>query len=355
MDYENQRFGSDQFSAPRKCRTPNAAAQMISGTSLTAGSINAVKPSRNDSRSSKFLARSIVHWRLSPIVLDSFSDLNGESETFDHERIEAHFKTSDHLKGVQFWPEIWPRTLTKVSGKTFTNVSLSKTKFNRVTFKECTFEDCLFIGTEFIEVEFHRCRFINCNFFKTSFQRCYLDPGTIKIDAVYKKTHANVFVTLFQRLLDNSAGMHQANFAALADIRFRQWKRAQIKFDLEKGYITKRRAFGLRFRSFLYEGLAGFGYKPWRFVGWTIVLFLMTSTMNGYFLSESLSLNGDPALHPSGWADSIFYSFSILTILGFSTITPVTAAAKLLTVFEALCAVGWLAILTSLLVKRLIR
>ena len=288
-------------------------------------------------------------------MLQLFSELNGDSETFDRDQIEAHFKTSNHLKSVQFWPEEWPTSLTKMSNCRFNNVSLSKTKFTRVTFKECTFEDCLFVGTEFVEVDFHRCSFINCNFYKTSFEKCYIDPKSIKLDKSYKSTHSNVFVTLFQRLLDNSAAQHQAGFAATADIRFRQWQRAQIDYELQKGHITKYRAFGQRLRSWIYEVFAGFGYKPTRFIGWTIAIFFLTSFLNGYFLRESLSVNGDSSLHPEGFVDDIYYTFSILTILGFSSITPITAFAKLVTVFEALGAVGWLAILTSLIVKRLIR
>lgn len=162
-------------------------------------------------------------------------------------------------------------------------------------------------------------------------------------------------MTLFQRLLDNSAAQHQADFAASADIRFRQWKRAQIKFELQKEHITKSEAFWQRCRSLIYEMIAGFGYKPSRFVAWTIFVFFLTSFLNGQFLRDSLAVNADPATHPNGFVDDIYYTFSILTILGFSSITPITAWAKLITVFEAFCAVGWLAILTSLLVKRLIR
>ena len=248
---------------------------------------------RNDSQSFYIFAKSGTSGRHLGLVLESFSDLNGDSEVFDHVMIEAHFKTSDHLKSVQFWPEDWPTSLTKMSNRHFNNVNLSKTKFTRVTFKECTFEDCLFVGTQFIEVEFHRCSFINCNFYKTSFEKCYLDPKVILIDKVYKSTQSNVFVTLFQRLLDNSAALHQADFAATADIRFRQWKRAQINFELEKGHITKYSAFFQRWRSRIYEVFAVFGYKPTRFMAWTIVLFFIISFLNGFFLGESLGVNTD--------------------------------------------------------------
>jgi hypothetical protein len=55
------------------------------------------------------------------------------------------------------------------------------------------------------------------------------------------------------------------------------------------------------------------------------------------------------------FVDSVFYTFSVLTVLGFSMVTPETAFAKIWTVIQALAAVGWLGIFTSILVKRFIR
>lgn len=287
-------------------------------------------------------------------MLQVFSELNGTAEKFHDADVEGHFRRSDHLKDVQFWPDNWPTTLSKLANKTFENVSLSKTRFYRVTFKNCTFMDCLFVGTEFTEVEFHRCTFTNCNFFKTSFEKCYIDPSSIKIAGSYRKTHANIFVTLFQRLLDNSRAQHQAAFAEVADIRFRQWKRAQLSFERREGHITSGQYRWRVFWSWVYELTCGFGYRPWRFYAWTVGVFLFVSFLNWVFLSQSLVVAGTNSA-PRTLPDAIYFTFSILTILGFSTIVPQTDVAKLVTVLQALAAVGWLSILTALLVKRFLR
>ena len=144
-------------------------------------------------------------------MLKSFEKLNEPWQTFDEPALVSHFNTSDHIRDVAYWPDDWPHGLAKLKLVTFQNVSLSKTTFERVTFTECKFVDCLFVASVFRYIEFHRCEFVNCNFYKASFEGCYLDPETIKIHKKYKKTHANHFVTLFQRLLDDLSDQHQAD------------------------------------------------------------------------------------------------------------------------------------------------
>ena len=210
----------------------------------------------------------------------------------------------------------------------------------------------MFIGTHLIEVEFHQCKFKNCALYKAEVSRCYIDPETFTFDDKYRERGANIALQTYHALLANSAEMNQADFRADADFRFRQWMRAQLEHDNKDGKITTRQKRWRYFKSVLYEYLCGFGYRPVRFLCWTIAIFLAISGINHVFLREDL-LIADAKV--SSFADSIFYSFSVLTILGFSSITPSTDFAKLATVTEAFCAVGWLGLLTSILVKRFLR
>jgi hypothetical protein len=57
----------------------------------------------------------------------------------------------------------------------------------------------------------------------------------------------------------------------------------------------------------------------------------------------------------ASFVDSVFYTFSVLTVLGFSSVTPSSDGAKILTVLEALASIGWLGIFTAVLVKRFLR
>ena len=86
----------------------------------------------------------------------------------------------------------------------------------------------------------------------------------------------------------------------------------------------------------------------------TIVVFIGISTLNHFVIGSDLLVN-DVRPANIAFVDSIFYSFSVLTVLGFSSVVPDGTFSKLLTVFEALASVGWLAFFTSVLVKRLLR
>ena len=223
-----------------------------------------------------------------------------------------------------------------------------------VTFTNCNFEDCLFIGTTFDNVHFHNCHFTNCNFFKAEIVECYFDPNSVRFDNSYKKTAANIGVQFFQQLLENSSRTRQPFFEIDADIMFRRWKRAQLRYDYSQNKIGGPK-FAISYaRSWLYELLCGFGYRPLRFAAWTIVLFLLVAIVNLAVFTRGLTVNG-AEVQRLGLVNSIFFTFSVMTVLGFSSIVPIGSIAKILTVLEALGGVGWMGIFTSVLVKRFLK
>ncbi|PPD46670.1 MAG: hypothetical protein CTY15_01275 [Methylocystis sp.] len=228
-------------------------------------------------------------------MLADFFKLNGPSEAIeqvDEEELLKHFHRANHIKNTVYRPDEWPEKLRKASGIAFENVSLSKTRFTRMTFTACTFTDCLFIGCLFEEVEFHNCSFNNCNFYKSNFSRCYINPNSFQFNKAYKKTASNVVVDLFQNLMENSASMKQDEFFVLSDYRFRQWKRAQLDYDFRQNKIGRFQLKWKKFKSFVYEWIAGFGYEPMRFFLFTIVIFMLISCFNYYALRGAISANG---------------------------------------------------------------
>lgn len=220
-------------------------------------------------------------------MLNDFFKLNPPFEKYDEAMLEKHFATADHLKAVIYEPAEWPQALRKLKARKFNNVSFSKTSFSRVTLTNCNFEDCLFIGCYFQEVEF---------------------TDSIEFDKQYKKRYANIPVGLYQALLDNSSNMYQADFLMAADIRFCRWKRAQLAYDQKEKKISVYRAKWEYLKSWLYEHVAGFGYRPGRFFMCTICLFLLVSVINHCVLRGSISGNGGGGPVTS-FADSVFYSF----------------------------------------------
>ncbi|MER8384030.1 potassium channel family protein [Mesorhizobium sp. M0166] len=176
----------------------------------------------------------------------------------------------------------------------------------------------------------------------------------ISFDKRYRVEAANVGVTLYQALLSNYANERQDAFFARADIQFRRWKRYQLDRDIRKKNVGRWAGKWQRSTGLLYDLLAGYGYKPARLFLITLAGFLAISIINYFAIGTDLLVNG---VRPASLTlvDSIYYSFSVLTVLGFSSIVPDGAIAKLLTVFEALAAIGWLSIFTSVLVKRFLR
>jgi hypothetical protein len=100
--------------------------------------------------------------------------------------------------------------------------------------------------------------------------------------------------------------------------------------------------------------LCGFGYRPVRFVIWTVAFFIVIAAGNVWAFRDGLTINGSQISSPD-FVDSLYFTFSILTVLGFSFIFPVTSFAKIVTVFEALLGVGWMGMFTSILVKRFLK
>jgi hypothetical protein len=289
-------------------------------------------------------------------MLNDFFKLNEPYERFGEDQLVQHFKTANDIKDVLYQPDVWPnfKALRKVKGKKFTNVSFSKTQIEKITFHNCEFKDCLFIGTQFVEVHFIDCKFTDCNFYKATIEKCYWNPTSVSYSKGYKKTHANLGVILFQSLMKNADTMDQPEWFRLADMEFLRWKRAQLKFDVNEKKIGKLEYWKKYLMDILYERILGYGYRPLYFILVTISGFLFVSAFNFYALDSKLKIDGEVVPLATFW-DGIFYTFSIMTLLGFSTITPVTACAKIITVIEAFFSVIWLAVMTSTITKRLFR
>lgn len=258
------------------------------------------------------------------------------------------------VTNLVFLPGAWKPPAGTVRKVMFRNVAFSRSTLSRITFTDCAFEDCLFLGTKFTEVEFHGCTFLNCNFWKARFKQVYLDPGCITLEHRFKIEAANAGISLFQALLSNFADERQDKFFMATDMCFRRWKRYQLYHDLRRKHLRPCQVCWRWISSITYEGLAGFGYRPLRFFCATLLLFFAVSYLNYQVIGNAVQIGGVEGSHVS-FVDAVFYTFSILTVLGFSTVVPVTVAAKLLTVLEALASIGWLGIFTAVLVKRFLR
>lgn len=265
----------------------------------------------------------------------------------------------DTVANIVFPPGEWSPSNRKIRKVKFTGVAFSKTKISQITFIDCNFEDCLFIGAHIDEVEFHGCELVNCNFWKIRLTRVYLRPDKVKLARRFRSEAANVGISIFQEMLANFAEQRQDQFFMQADIQFRRWKRYQIWHDLRQERKRLSEALWEWISSKTYECVCGFGYRPLRFFICTLLLFSTISYLNYILIGDAIQVAGTAstaasAAHAS-FVDTVFYSFSILTVLGFSTVTPASDTAKMLAVIEALASIGWLGMFTAVLVKRFLR
>lgn len=287
-------------------------------------------------------------------MLKDFFKLNTPYTDIDEDDIVSYLEAQSEVQSALFRPDSWPKSLNKLKNMSFSNVSLSKTAFSKVTFTRCEFTDCLFIGCIFEDVEFHSCKFVNCNFYKSKFERCYINPNSFKFKFKYKLTHANVGVSLFQNLMENSAKEKQSLFEKISDIKFRKWKNWQSKFDYNSNKIGLWRLIYTFFANFVYDAISGYGYKPIRFVFFTIFIFTSISWANTIVLPDIISVDGRD-ISKIDFYDSLFYTYSMLTGLGFSYIVPLTPIAKIYSVAMAFFGIGWLSLFTSMIVKRFLK
>lgn len=251
-------------------------------------------------------------------------------------------------------PDNWPDNIREVKNCSFKNVSFSKTEISNATFKNCTFTDCLFIATVFDGVEFHKCKFVDCNLNKSKISRCYWEPMSVSFNDAYKKSAANVGVYTYQQLMKNAEDMDQKDWVMDADIKFRNWKREQLAYDEKTGKITKRQRVLEYAKNLIYDKACKYGYSPFRFSLITIILFCAISYLNLCLFSSGLQVNGVEQ-GTLTYIDSVFYTFSVMTALGFSTIIPMSPWVKVITVLEAFFGIVWLGFFISMVVKRILK
>lgn len=289
-------------------------------------------------------------------MLENLFRLDGTPEILESGEMPP-MSRGDDVRNIVFPRGDWSSEVRSIKDVTFKNVAFSGVRIAKVTFTDCHFEDCLFVGTVFEGVEFHGCKIVNCTTWKISMSETYLRPEQVSLSRRYRTEAANVGISVFQAMLANYDQERQDEFFREADIRFRRWVRYQIWHDLRRKKKSHLKAWTDWLRSVLHEVFTGFGYRPGRFFGWTLVVFCLVAAANHSIIGDQIAVVDQTGVNyaPATFFDTLFYTFSILTVLGFSTVTPLSNLAKMITVIEALAAIGWLGIFTAVLVKRFMR
>lgn len=225
-----------------------------------------------------------------------------------------------------------------IKGKIFIDCIFSQQAMGDYTFTDCSFVGCSFNGANFVSVEFHGCKFSDCWFYKTKFKSVYLDPRTIYFNDEWHWDRANVNTTLFQALYKNSKEMHQEEFAMYADIKFQFYQR----YEYLRGKKPDLKKFA---RNLIYDYLLGFGYgvKNTLFVT-ALIIFLFAFLVNGN-LKDGRDF----------W-EALYFSVVSFTTTGYGEITPNHKFLPLfITSVFLLISVGWCAVVTAIIVKRIVK
>lgn len=290
-------------------------------------------------------------------MLENFFSLNGKPGRIESlNELTDHLRRSDHLKDVIYAPDelSLERPRNRLKNKSFENVSFSKTMIKEAVFLDCTFRDCLFIGTEFESCEFHGCTFAGCNPYKASFSKTYINP-TLFARVLDPKEHSNIGVILFQRLMVNFIEAKQHQFAKMAEYYFKKWKRFQLCYDFRNKKVSAAVFLKKWVPDKLYDSFAGYGLRTTPFLVWTLVLFALIILTN-HTLWDHFGMRGDlDQIGKPNLIVTFYYTVITLSTLGYGDITPGTSLGMALAGVEALLGIIWLAILASIIIKRMVR
>lgn len=246
-----------------------------------------------------------------------------------------------------------------IKGVEFYDCLFKKESFEELTFEHCKFVECRFVGCLFDHIEFQSCRFINCLLLKPRFERVYLDPKSFEFDEKdWKRDASNVNTTLFQRIEANSRDTHQNDFAEQAHIAFRRYRRSQdiYRFRQSKDWTKKTKSAGKAIIDCAYDWMLVYGFGLFRAILVTIALFYFglnwvnqnwEDLINGRDLSSS-TVGGNSF-------QKLYFLVVTTTTMGFVDKSPKSELGMTFIVVAAAMSVVWTALLTALIVKRLVK
>lgn len=240
-----------------------------------------------------------------------------------------------------------------IRGKSFKNVSFSKTLLSYLEFTRCTFDGCLFVGSIISDCRFNDCQFINCNFYRAQFQNCHIDPSSFErcLDPV---KYANIGVGLYQELLQNSRQQAQPEFTSEAQYQFRKWQRYWGWHEVRNSNRSFMRTIFRRTSllwAWVYEKTTGSGTRFTNMAG-TSAVFLIVLTAINYFLRDNfgLMIGEEPV---KSVPEAFYFSTIVVTTLGFGDITPRTDLGRIAVSLQALLGFATFALLVSMAFRRM--
>ena len=186
-----------------------------------------------------------------------------------------------------------------------------------------------------------------------SFTHTYIDPRVF-VSTIDPKKYSNIGVWLFWQLFQNSAQIHQPDFARTAQYQFEKWQRYQYNYEYTKGEMPLGRYLSKWILNWLFDKSLGYGIRMVPFIRLTALLLTVMWLIN-YYCWEALGLHVN--VTTSGvvhsWPIAFYYTVVTMTTLGYGDITPTTSTGMILASIEAMIGLLWLSVLASIIIKRL--
>lgn len=227
----------------------------------------------------------------------------------------------------------------KIEGVVFTKCIFSLSTIQKYTFNKCSFIGCIFNGAKISDCEFHKCSFHDCSFHKTKITRTYIDPASFNFSSLWHWHWPNVNAWFFQGLYRNSKDMHQERFAISADKKFQFYKR----YEYLRGQEPQSSKFAL---SLLYDYLLGYGYGIKNVFSVTIIIISTFALIIKEHLKEE----------NNNFLDALYFSAVSLTTTGYGDLSPeLKIVPMLLTIIFLLISMVWCAVVTAIIVKRIVK
>lgn len=237
----------------------------------------------------------------------------------------------------------------------FVEVSFSKTLVENIEFNKCTFERCLFIGSKISGCRFVECSFIDSNPYRIEFEDTFINPLSFA-ECLDSKKYQNIGVSLYQELLNNSRRQSQPDFTQDALYLFRLWTRYQevYRFTHSTDRRTKLRLGVAIAVNWSQERLLGFGVRVSRFFRTALIGAALMTAANYVFapqLGIQLSSSGNA---PISMIDAAYFTVVTLTTIGYGDFTATTQIGRLVISVEGLMGLLSLAVLASMLYRKIL-
>lgn len=227
----------------------------------------------------------------------------------------------------------------RVKNITFNKCIFSQSRIKGYTFIGCSFISCSFNGSKISDCEFHKCSFSECSFYKTKFITTYIDPISFKFSWMWHWHWANVNAWLFQSLYKNSKDMHQEKFAMQADRKFQFYRR----YEFLRGQKRQLKKF---FSSLLYDYILGYGYG----IKNALIITLMMISSFAYIIDGHLKT------HEKSFFKALYFSVVSFTTVGYGDVGPeFETIPMVITIIFLLISMIWFAVVTAIIVKRIVR